>query len=329
MNKKEFDFLGITRFHELGYKGQGIKVASFEEIIEGVFDDVFVLNYGQKGNDYSEHGTLVMDYIRQVVPEAEKFSIDSGRKTKNGKVVEWEAMDYLMENTPDFLGTANHSGNKADEKYVPYYKELYDKGCFLVCSAGNKQDEINKLCKGDLWKAIGACDYNKGKPKVKDKYVDDEEMDFVSFHDLYSNYNKSYNEGTSFSYEIFMGMCALVQCFFLERTGQKLSHKKLMQFAIDNSIDLGEEGKDIETGYGLFILPDPNTIDISKYCEDYKEVEEMKRYNTLEEVPEWGKETVEKLIQKGALKGDENSNLDISEDLLRTLVIHDRLGLYE
>ena len=42
MNEKEFDFLGITRFHELGYKGQGIKVASHEEIIKGVFDDVFV-----------------------------------------------------------------------------------------------------------------------------------------------------------------------------------------------------------------------------------------------------------------------------------------------
>ena len=55
MNEKEFEFLGIKRFHEAGYKGQGIKVASHEEIVEDVFDDVFVLNYGQKGNDYSEH----------------------------------------------------------------------------------------------------------------------------------------------------------------------------------------------------------------------------------------------------------------------------------
>ena len=55
MNKKEFDFLGITRFHELGYKGQGITVASHEKIIKGVFDDVFCLNYGEKGNKYDEH----------------------------------------------------------------------------------------------------------------------------------------------------------------------------------------------------------------------------------------------------------------------------------
>lgn len=48
LNKKEFDFLGITRWHEAGYKGQGISVASHEKIIEGVFDDVFSLNYAEK-----------------------------------------------------------------------------------------------------------------------------------------------------------------------------------------------------------------------------------------------------------------------------------------
>ena len=269
-----------------------------------------------------------MDYIRQVVPDAEKFSIKSYDKITNGKL-ESEAIDWLLENTPDFLGTANHSGFIDDDRLKPYYQEIYNKGCFLVCSAGNKQAKINKLCIGDLWKAIGACDYNKGKPKAKEKYVDGEEMDFVSFHDLYSNYNKSYNEGTSFSYEIFMGMCALVQCFFKIKTGKKLSHEKLMEFVKDNCMDLEDEGHDIKTGYGLFILPEPTTIDIPKYCEDYKEAEEMKRYNTLEEVPDWGKPTIEKLVEKGVLKGDENGNLDMSEDLLRTLVIHDRLGLYE
>ena len=59
------------------------------------------------------------------------------------------------------------------------------------------------------------------------------------------------------------------------------------------------------------------------------EGQNMPKYNTLEEVPEWGKSTVEKLFNKGALKGDENWNLNISEELLRTFVIHDRLGLYD
>lgn len=136
--------------------------------------------------------------------------------------------------------------------------------------------------------------------------------------------------GSSYSQEIFVGMLALAQCFFKIQTGKKLNHKELMRFAIDNCIDLEEEGHDVKTGYGLFILPEPTTINISKYCEDYQESgeENMPRYNTLEEVPEWGKATVEKLIQKGALKGDENG-LNMDEVLLRTLVIHDRLGIYD
>lgn len=108
INKEEFEFLGITRWHELGYKGQGITIASHEKIIEGVFDDVFCLNYGDKGNKYDEHGTKVMDYICQVAPEATKLSIASDDKIINKKL-QSEAIEYLLKNPPDFLGTANHS----------------------------------------------------------------------------------------------------------------------------------------------------------------------------------------------------------------------------
>ncbi|MDO5389416.1 MAG: M15 family metallopeptidase [Clostridia bacterium] len=53
-----------------------------------------------------------------------------------------------------------------------------------------------------------------------------------------------------------------------------------------------------------------------------------KVYNTVEEVPEWGRDTVKKLIDKGALKGSEKG-LDLSYTLLRLLVINDRAGVYE
>ena len=53
-----------------------------------------------------------------------------------------------------------------------------------------------------------------------------------------------------------------------------------------------------------------------------------KSYQTLEDVPDWGKATVEKLTAIGALKGD-GSGLNLSHDLLRTLVILDRLKVLE
>ena len=49
-------------------------------------------------------------------------------------------------------------------------------------------------------------------------------------------------------------------------------------------------------------------------------------YQKLENVPDWAKATVQKVVDKGALKGDESGNLNLSGDLTRTLVILDRLG---
>ena len=52
------------------------------------------------------------------------------------------------------------------------------------------------------------------------------------------------------------------------------------------------------------------------------------RYDSLSEVPEWGKATVEKLIAKGALIGPAEETFDLSHDMLRILVINDRMGIY-
>jgi len=49
------------------------------------------------------------------------------------------------------------------------------------------------------------------------------------------------------------------------------------------------------------------------------------RYNTLEDVPEWAKPTVQKLITRGALSGN-GQGLDLSSDMIRTFVILDRSG---
>lgn len=49
-------------------------------------------------------------------------------------------------------------------------------------------------------------------------------------------------------------------------------------------------------------------------------------YERLEDVPEWGRPTVEKLVAAGVIQGDGKA-LNISYDLLRVLVILDRLGM--
>ena len=62
-----------------------------------------------------------------------------------------------------------------------------------------------------------------------------------------------------------------------------------------------------------------------------EEDEEMKRYQTIAEIEReapWAAETVRHLIAVGALNGT-GAGLDLSVDMLRVLVIHERMGLYK
>lgn len=55
-----------------------------------------------------------------------------------------------------------------------------------------------------------------------------------------------------------------------------------------------------------------------------QEEEEMKRYNKVEELPKGLQKEVQKLIDAGALRGDEKGNLNITEDMVRCMIINKR-----
>lgn len=58
---------------------------------------------------------------------------------------------------------------------------------------------------------------------------------------------------------------------------------------------------------------------VGKVEEEIQNMTTEKRYNTIEDVPEWGKATIQQLINKGAIA--DVRHLDLSEDMVRTLVI--------
>lgn len=63
---------------------------------------------------------------------------------------------------------------------------------------------------------------------------------------------------------------------------------------------------------------------------DFKErleEEEVKRYNTIDEIPEWGKDVIKLMINKGAFA--DVSNLNLSEDMIRMFVFNNRMGMYK
>lgn len=62
---------------------------------------------------------------------------------------------------------------------------------------------------------------------------------------------------------------------------------------------------------------------------NYEEETEM-RYNTLSEMPDWARPTIQKLIERKALAGNGSEDeLDLSMDMIRLLVIEDRAGAFD
>jgi len=51
-------------------------------------------------------------------------------------------------------------------------------------------------------------------------------------------------------------------------------------------------------------------------------------YKTLADIPDWGRPTVQKLVSKGLIEGFSGA-LNISNDMLRIIVLNDRAGLYK
>lgn len=335
MNEKEFEFLGITKFHENGYTGKNITIASKESILK-VFNDVECSDYFTIPSTSAKHGTTVMDYIRQVLPDAKKIACSSTSKTVNNI---WICPDFekLLENPPQVYTGSSFNSSDAQESRMTKYTELRDKGCFLSFGAGNEgEDGCLNITKSDVFKAVAAYKLVNGRLKKEDFSSIGEEVDFASLDNLKATWDNKRHKGTSYSGPLFASMVGLVQDFFIAKTGKQLEYNKLLEFIEDNCIDLEEEGRDDKSGFGLFILPEPDSINISKYTDAKGEDKTMseenkntKTYKTLEDIPAWGKPTVEKLVNKKAIQGDENGNLNISNDLLRILVIHDRLGLYD
>lgn len=59
--------------------------------------------------------------------------------------------------------------------------------------------------------------------------------------------------------------------------------------------------------------------------EDREEVPDMPRYDSVAEMPQWARADAQRLIDRGALQGNTGGKLDVSEDMLRTMIVCQRM----
>lgn len=75
-----------------------------------------------------------------------------------------------------------------------------------------------------------------------------------------------------------------------------------------------------------------NDMTKEQFMEWHEEAEKKRKeaeiFVTLEDVPEWARPTVERLMDKKFLSGTGNGELNLTMDLIRLMVINERAGLY-
>lgn len=267
--EEALEFLGITRWHELGYRGQGIKFMSDEKVTEKRHPDVIVPNgYATKNN----HGDDVMSHIKLVAPDGEFISYPvAGSFTGNS--YKCPTYEYIKENKVH-IWTSSSLGQFPPKGKQKGIQDCISAGCiFFTCAGNSGNDGVWDEAQYEGYYAVGG---------VRPKYIGDDEYDW---NDLQKTRTSSVGQeldfvtiaeikgisGTSFCSPIFAGMVGLVQQFFIEETGRRLTRGEMELFIKDNCIDVEVEGFDLRTGYGVFILPEPSTIYIKKYVSEYKE----------------------------------------------------------
>lgn len=80
--------------------------------------------------------------------------------------------------------------------------------------------------------------------------------------------------------------------------------------------------------YGMGFTMDGFRAAVAEAMAGAKEEEEetdMTRYNTVAEMPAWAREEAQRLIDCGALQGGTDGRLDLSDDMLRTMIVCQRI----
>ena len=264
--KRIMDYLGITKWHEAGYTGKGIKIMSIEPVSSAKkFPNVIAVN-GYSDGDLQErnHADNVMNQMMVIAPDATFITC-----SKKGSTDDWKPLylDYILKNNVHLFTSSKLSEVYETSSTVErYMQECIDNGTTFFIAVGNSNNygkkDIHAEAKSDKYLTIGACEYYEGDVGKAFYSCEGEELDYMTI----SGWNGE--TGTSFATNRFCAMCSLVQQFFFEKVGRTLYRHELINFINDNLIDLKIEGHDIYTGHGLFRLPDPETIKISNYARD-------------------------------------------------------------
>lgn len=294
-NDKVRDYLNVTTWHNSGYKGENGYTATAEQINASYFDEEQVIRSYNTGAS-TDHGTSTALVFLEIAP-LRKLVVLNSSTTLLKLESDIEIIKNLEIDTKFECLSTQSKVTGRDE----YLEQVADYFSHFVSIGNEDDDEYNLKASDSLIYAVGACSLNDdGSLEIKSYSSESEHCDFVSITELYVENRTLPFTGTSCSTPVLVGMCALVNDFFIQNTGYPLSSASMYQFVMDNCHDINDSGFDEKTGHGIFILPDPWDIDTSKYQSRFISDE---IFTDSEDISTWAKDSINYCVMNELLEG--------------------------
>lgn len=331
INKPLRDFTGVTKFHQAGYFGERVNIASGEKWNIDVYNpDNRVcdpLNLSNKNATISSHASKTAYTFFQVAPKAHLYMLYS----VEGKISGSDSDIYFITKCTDLIEKNNITSMFTSLDFDSYSETFFNQLSEWMqnhvnfknfWAAGNDDKQSSSyIMKVQEITGVAAYHLINNIPMPANYSSRSSEVDFaapskigINFYATSSQDTGYFAEGTSYSTPWLCGMSALVDDFFIDKTGRPLSRESMLRFFKDHTIDIGQKGFDVKTGWGAVVLPGPKEIDIWKY-QTKKEDEIM--YKDEDKIAEWAKEDVQYCKDYGILIGDDENNFNPTNNVTR------------
>ena len=241
-NDRFRDFLGVTAWHKAGFTGKRGLTASGEDFTAG-----------------SGHAYQTYLVFKEIAPDREVIYLPTDMRKSAAEVLS-RKVDTMWASLSVYINGDVY--DEAMEPTAPYFS-------YFMAAGNYGTDNYNWSLSGKYVYGVGAyLLFVDGQISPASYSSVTEDVDFCA-PTLVSIPTKSGSavfSGTSCAAPVLAGMAALVNDFFIDKTGKPLSSAMMYQFLKDCSTDMQTAGKDTKTGWGAPILPPPETIDIGRYA---------------------------------------------------------------
>lgn len=313
INREIHEYTGVSKFHMAGYTGKRTAAATGEFISPEDCNCTGRVETLVDVEQTNAHSQMTASVFFEVAPDAVLYCVPHKTSMDENKVFHYTPYDDMMPMLKElgitvmftsisYSGTGSNERERAElfEKENDWFTEFWAAGNDGMAGYNGKMRLAATV-------GVGAYYINSGKVVPEPYSSESEYVDFSAPTNVHYKpagcVNSSPGTGTSAATPYLCGMAALVQDFFIDKTGRPLKRDALIQFFKDNCVDLNEPGHDNKTGYGAVVLPDPDTIDVWAYQEGGPEEMKVEDFKDADQISEWAKDSIQKCLDEGIMEG--------------------------